>query len=641
MSNLRLNELIVVQGDNYVFHEKFDHKINIIRGDNSTGKSSIANFIFFILGGDFTDFLPEAKRCDYVLAELIINGTLVTLRRNLDQNDNLDVKSKRPMFINVSPLSQAIQSQIKGWKIYQYSQTDKQESFSQKFFQLLNFPEISTENQETITMNQILRLIYIDQLSNLTDLMRNEDFDSPAVRDAVGNLLLGTYSDEKLKFERQLREVKKEYDKISSQTSAMRDIFKESSFEYNSSKIESKIQKLQEQLDKISSTIANPEDHLKTAKPSVTKTELDNERHKLIQIKTKYQDLSEELKNTNFAYIDGKEFIKVIEDKINDIEISIETRKAFGALELKSCPACFERLEKINDHHCSLCKQLIPDEVNLTRFSRMKLELEMQLKESKILLVDREEKIKSLKKLTKETSRSLIHIQKEYDLLTKKTGNTISNVLEQLFEKKGNLTFEIQYLYKQLDVISSYEEYRIRAEQLKAQQERLKSQIDDLNFDQRKKSIDAYQKINYYALKLIHSDGDYEKTFKNGKKTSISFRGNKYYLDKRNRFSASSMVVLKNCIRFAIFFASVELDFFRFPKFILCDNIEDKGMVDERSKNFQDKVVEIATSAAIKDKDFQIIFTTSKISEKLNIPEYTVGEYYTPNNKSLNFNGAE
>jgi AAA15 family ATPase/GTPase len=97
MSNLKLNELIVVQGDNYIFHEKFDHKINIIRGDNSTGKSSIANFIFFILGGDFTDFLPEAKRCDYVLAELTINGTLVTIRRNLDQNDNLDVKSKRPM----------------------------------------------------------------------------------------------------------------------------------------------------------------------------------------------------------------------------------------------------------------------------------------------------------------------------------------------------------------------------------------------------------------------------------------------------------------------------------------------------------------------------------------------------------------
>ena len=641
MSNLRLNELIIVQGDKYVYHEKFDHKINIIRGDNSTGKSSIANFIFFILGGEFTEFLPEAKKCDYVLAELLINDTPVTVRRNIDKNDKYHVMTKRPMYINIAPLEKAIQSQIEGWKIYQYSQTDRQESFSQKLFQLLNFPDISSENQETITMNQILRLIYIDQLSNLSDLMRNEDFDSPSVRDAIGNLLLGTYSDEKLKFERQLKEVKKEYDKISTQTAAMKDVFKESSFEYNTTKIQAEIEKLEQQLQKINNSIANPEDILKNAKPSVTKKELDTNRNKLIQVKTKYQDLNEELKNTNLAYIDGKEFIKVIEDKISDIEISIKTRKSFGALELKYCPACFEKLENASEHQCSLCKQDIPDEVNLSRFSRMKLELEMQLKESKNLLQEREIRIKELKQLIRETGRALNSAQKDYDLLTRKTSNTASNVLEQLFEKKGSLKFEIQYLQKQLDLISSYEEYRIRAEQLKSQQERLKDQIEDLNFSQRKKSIEAYKKINYYALKLVHSDGDYEEKFKEGKKTSISFRENKYYLDNRNRFSASSMVVLKNCIRFAIFFASVELDFFRFPKFIICDNIEDKGMVDERSKNFQNKVVEIANSDEIRNKDYQIIFTTSKISEELNVPEYTVGKSYTPTKKSLVFEGLE
>lgn len=94
MSSLRLNELIVVQGDMYIYHEKFDHKVNIIRGDNSTGKSSIANFIFFILGGEFTDFLPEAKRCDYVLAEFLINNTPITLRRNIDKNDKGHVMTK-------------------------------------------------------------------------------------------------------------------------------------------------------------------------------------------------------------------------------------------------------------------------------------------------------------------------------------------------------------------------------------------------------------------------------------------------------------------------------------------------------------------------------------------------------------------
>jgi hypothetical protein len=95
------------------------------------------------------------------------------------------------------------------------------------------------------------------------------------------------------------------------------------------------------------------------------------------------------------------------------------------------------------------------------------------------------------------------------------------------------------------------------------------------------------------------------------------------------------MVLLKNCVRFAIFFASLELDYFRYPKFILCDNIEDKGMVEARSKNFQRNIVRLANSEEFKDKKFQIIMATSMIAEELDIPEYTVGEKYTKGNKSL------
>lgn len=65
--------------------------------------------------------------------------------------------------------------------IYPYKKSSNAESFSQIIFKALEFPEVSTDNQESITVNQILRLIYIDQLSALDSLMRNEDFDSPLV----------------------------------------------------------------------------------------------------------------------------------------------------------------------------------------------------------------------------------------------------------------------------------------------------------------------------------------------------------------------------------------------------------------------------------------------------------------------------
>lgn len=58
-------------------------------------------------------------------------------------------------------------------------------------------------------------------------------------------------------------------------------------------------------------------------------------------------------------------------------------------------------------------------------------------------------------------------------------------------------------------------------------------------------------------------------------------------------------------------------------------------MVEARSKNFQRNIVRLANSETFKDKHFQIIMATSMIAEELDIPEYTVGDKYTKDNKSL------
>lgn len=64
MNNLHLNRLIVYTNHGEVaYDEKFHQGINIICGDNSSGKSTITHFIFFALGGDMegTGFLIAAR----------------------------------------------------------------------------------------------------------------------------------------------------------------------------------------------------------------------------------------------------------------------------------------------------------------------------------------------------------------------------------------------------------------------------------------------------------------------------------------------------------------------------------------------------------------------------------------------------
>jgi hypothetical protein len=62
----------------------------------------------------------------------------------------------------------------------------------------------------------------------------------------------------------------------------------------------------------------------------------------------------------------------------------------------------------------------------------------------------------------------------------------------------------------------------------------------------------------------------------------------------RSKFSASSMVVMKNSIRFSIFAETADDRYARLPNFLLMDNIEDKGMQKGRSQNFQRQMVEVS-----------------------------------------------
>jgi hypothetical protein len=62
------------------------------------------------------------------------------------------------------------------------------------------------------------------------------------------------------------------------------------------------------------------------------------------------------------------------------------------------------------------------------------------------------------------------------------------------------------------------------------------------------------------------------------------------------------------------------------------DNIEDKGMEEERSQNFQ--VAIVAKSEASKVKH-QIIFTTSKLAPQLDKKEYVIGEKYMNERRTL------
>lgn len=91
-NNLFLRRLYIQTKEGKVAYDETFHKgVNIIRGDNSSGKSTITHFIFFALGGAFSDFVPEARKCMLVCAEVEMNQAVITIKRYVEQDDEENI----------------------------------------------------------------------------------------------------------------------------------------------------------------------------------------------------------------------------------------------------------------------------------------------------------------------------------------------------------------------------------------------------------------------------------------------------------------------------------------------------------------------------------------------------------------------
>ena len=76
-----INRLVITKGNSVAYDEIFHPGVNIIRGRNSSGKSTVADFIFYSLGGELAKWKKEAASCDHTYIEVSLSGAIFTLRR--------------------------------------------------------------------------------------------------------------------------------------------------------------------------------------------------------------------------------------------------------------------------------------------------------------------------------------------------------------------------------------------------------------------------------------------------------------------------------------------------------------------------------------------------------------------------------
>lgn len=632
-NNLFLNHLIIVTDEGKIaYDEKYHRGVNIIHGQNSSGKSTIVRFIFFALGGSYGDFVPEALRCQYVMAEVEINGKVYTLKRYLERTDNGGgVKKNAPIYIYFGSIEECEEDKRpEKWKCYGYNMSANKRSFSNVLFELMGLPEMKAESN--ITMHQILRLIYLDQESPLSSLFFFEQFDQTFTRETVAELLMGLYDEklsedklEKIKLEDKIAELKQSI-KITRQ-------FLDDPVKQSPGFLLAQIDQLKKEMDEISEEVRKLREG--EAQREVQKLEYERMQGQVAELRERYQQVNDDIERLKADIRDSTYFIHALQKKIEAVDRSIATREYFDKLHLEYCPECLTKIEdNVEEGRCRLCKSPIDNSKGKSQAMRIKLELQFQIRESQKLLECDNEQLKERTAQSAALQRDLKAAQEKYDYAVRNVRSSQDERIDELIQTKGYKEGEIAQFNTLLESAEKYERLVNDLNKAESDYERLSREIAAAESRIRKQRMIIEQAITNNGVYLLQHDQDRQAEFRFAKDFKMDFGQNIVYLSDRHiKLSASSSFYLKMAARFALFLSSVQESSMMYPRLIFSDNMEDKGMEENRSRNFQRILVDRIRE--LKNDNYQVIFATSNIAQELNTSNYTVGEYYTRENKSL------
>lgn len=630
-SKLFVQRLLVLTRNGHIaYDERFHKGVNIIRGDNSSGKSTITHLLFYGLGGSYVDFVPQAKKCQYVYVEVCISECILTLRREIRLTDEDRVESMSGMHIFWGNLDEALIGKCDS-QFFGYKATEKTKSFSNALFEILGIPLVVGDN--TITIHQLLRLMYVDQESPTSSLFMFEVFDSQITRETVAELLMGIYDSELYTAKLSLREQQKQLSDINIDIKAVKAALPRAE-ESSSVFLQSIINKKEEEIQELSNNIYNKRSGIIVKTPKINnmldyKKNVANLRKCVREQQEKVEIITNEIEDTTL-------FILALKKRRTALNNSIQIRKGLENFVLEFCPECLTKLDdNVADGHCRLCKAPIDNTRGVRQAKRYDLEMSFQIKESELVLEESKHVLITEKAKLQGLKTQLATQEKLLKDQLKDVRSPQDEEIDDMIYTKGLLEGEILQYRTMLEKAIYYENLLHQKSEIEKTIEKTERFINAKQSQKNSKKTEVENKIREFGIYFLQHDLERQQEFTNADEFFVDFSNNIVYLsNKHSKYSASSNFYLKIVARFALFMSSLELPFMRYPHFIFADNMEDKGIEEIRAQNFQRVLIEKLDSYST--NEYQVIYTTSYITEELDNSPYVVGTKYSKEHKSLN-----
>ena len=626
-----VNRLYVLTADGKVaYDERFHHGVNIIRGANSSGKSTITHLLFYGLGGEYTQFVSQARHCSRVMVEVSLDHAILTLSRPIELDAEGRVYTQRGMTIYWGTLDEALRGDCESGT-FGYKVSAKTKSYSNVLFGVMGMPIVQGDNN--ITMHQLLRLLYIDQESPTASLFYYEQFDNQTTRETVADLLLGIFDEQlyaaKLRqkdLETELLDVKIELRALGNSLDV-----KQRSTEFIQGEIDYRNKEMDQIAEKIQHLRRGAEAE-KQQKPQTEKWK--DEVRKLEKMCEKEE---ENIDLLQYDIEDTELFIAELSRKQQALKHSVSTREILGNLRLEYCPECLSPLpQDTPEGTCHLCRQKVDNRTGVTQARRLIAEISFQKQESEAIFLKDEEDLRAAKARLRSLKAKRKTARRNLDELLGNVRSSVAGAIEDLIYQKGQLNGELQQFYTMLELAERYEQLTDKKAQLEMELVKNRNDINAKISNQESRRSEVMRKIQEHGAYFLNHDEERQKDFKEASPSDITvdFPNNMVFLkDRYAKYSASSAFFLKLVARFSLFFASLDIDWMRYPRFIFADNMEDKGIEQHRAQMFQQTLID-----RLKQYDtdsYQVIYTTSYITDELDHSEYVVGEHYDIRHKSL------
>ncbi|WP_166417430.1 AAA family ATPase [Cochlodiniinecator piscidefendens] len=634
-SILKLNRLVVMKSGQRAYDEKFHSGLNIIHGANGSGKSTILDFIFFALGENLTDWKQYAQYCEAVFAEISTNGTILTLKREVSKDNN------RPMSIYFGKLEDGLTSAAEGWQRFPYARNEHSQAFSQILFKALGLPEIPGDEGSNITMHQILRLMYVDQSTPFQRIFRSEDFDPRDTREAVSELLCGIGNNELYSKRILLREKKKSESELGAKltnlmraTSNLGENFVEGAFESETKNLTGRRETLQKEI------VALHEDDIDSSK--VAKS-AENDRRKLYQAISKDRDTlvssEREIAALEFEIRDSEQFLNHLAQLLKDFDRTAVTFSAIGDVPFELCPACLQPLTDTDDKHCHLCKEALPRDEKDTKLFELRMDIDGQIVESKRLQRKRVEKLEEAKKSATGLKSRMTRAMKQFDELRNASVDGRTALVSEKSRELGKIDARLDELSKFSDLRKQINDLKEAKERASAEVTKLRNAIEALELARETRRRVVKTEIASDTKRVLEKDLKEHNDFEALDNFDFSFEDDWFAIngDPIITTSASGMVVVKNSLFLGMLLASLKDHKMMYPRFLLLDNVEDKGMVGDRVRNFQKAIADLMDQESA---PHQIIMTTSTLNPALAREDCIVGPSYSKQNRTLKIQGG-